>query len=604
MFLLAQEHYKHFSDETSMVVAIEIFKFCVPLKPAHKVEKLFSSAPDFKEKLALLQTEMGESIALKEAIEAAETHEPAAAAAAATRAEDPAPKPVTAEPEPPQINRRGRKTQAKEKPNAKGAAAKAGAKGKQGQNKRGGDKVEAGGTPKRKKTQKAQAVTPGISASEAELSKLNAAGGTKSFLDDAVAAAIAINAVYCGRYELTMEDTIARHQVHQSLQFAFTHRLELLGRLLVKWSKVRPQLKAAATKRFQDDLGHLDEEGLLKHLQTVVDLGKPAATLSTLEQVIRTFLGDAELSARLRSFLDTNPLNMPLVVMPCVQQCQASLYTQVSKAEAPKDLSGVLTLLWDAVDAEFPESYLKLAAAVFAITEGHEARMSDDVRIFFPTAEHVDLLLTLRCRLVCQVITFLVSCTTALGGPAIAKVQNGVLKDVADDLSGMDCLLVDGRQEWVHHWQTVLTANPASVASTLKELVDRLTQRRSEQLETGVAVVPQALQKDSQQDEGIHGPSQALASFVFLPDKEAEDKDEQAAEGKDDVEEESDDGLHLFTAEELEESCGVEQHADVKLTGSDLRRFIGQLQSQLMQTSLDGKKSMDKGYDRLKVDAE
>ena len=91
---------------------------------------------------------------------------------------------------------------------------------------------------------------------------------------------------------------------------------------------------------------------------------------------------------------------------------------------------------------------------------------------------------------------------------------------------------------------------------------------------------------------------------MFLPDKEAEDKNEKAAEGKDDAEEElSDDGLHLFTAEELEESCGVEQHANVKLTGSDLRRFIGQLQSQLMQTSLDGKKSMDKGYDRLKVDA-
>ena len=151
------------------------------------------------------------------------------------------------------------------------------------------------------------------------------------YLDDVAATLIATRVGFGGGEYFG--DPLSHQHASRAMLFCFGIGVDLLGsgKMMVRWSIVRPALKMMTERKRKLELQQRDGEEAAAELATGIEneLALGATMLDKASETIREFMQDTNKAAMLVSFLQKNDFCKPFVMLPLAHEAQTMLWEKL-----------------------------------------------------------------------------------------------------------------------------------------------------------------------------------------------------------------------------------------------------------------------------------
>ena len=202
----------------------------------------------------------------------------------------------------------------------------------------------------------------------------------KLYLDDVAATLIATRVGFGGgKY---FGDPLSHQHASRAMILCFGIGVDLLGsgKMMVRWSIVRPALKMMTERKRKLELQQRDGEEAAAELATGIEneLALGATMSDKASETIREFMQDTNKAAMLVSFLQNNVFCKPFVMLPLAHEAQTMLW-EILMACKPNSVAQFVVALQEAVFTVVPQYVVEISAAAMTLGADSSSSLPNDL---------------------------------------------------------------------------------------------------------------------------------------------------------------------------------------------------------------------------------
>ena len=232
----------------------------------------------------------------------------------------------------------------------------------------------------RSATTTAQACSGAMEVLQTTSRDAGGSGREKLFLDDVAATLLATRVGFGGGD--FFGDPLSHHHASRAMTFCFAIGVDILGsgKMMVRWSVVRPALNMMTERRRKLELQHHDGEEALAELATGIekDVALGASISQQASEIIREFMTDSNKAAELVGFLQKNDFCKPFVMLPIAHEGQTLLWLKLTQSK-PTSVAQFVVALQDAVFTAVPQYVVEISAAAMTLSHDSSPELPNDV---------------------------------------------------------------------------------------------------------------------------------------------------------------------------------------------------------------------------------